>query len=323
MIAAEALHNILLFKGTEAQRRRIFFIKSGISFVYFVFFVCFVLLSFSQLHAQKIYQVKDQRLDEISGIASSMINEGIYYVLNDSGGKNEVYAINNIGETFSTIVLSGLTDRDWEDIAIGPGPDSTKSYIYVGEIGDNKAQYRNVSLYRFEEPVLKVKGFKENEKVTIPAEAIDKFAFIYEDGAKDCETLFIDPLYSDVYLVSKREEKVGLYQIKSPLSMDSLNVARRLISLDFPLAVAGDISKSRDKILIKTYSDVYYWDVLPNQPIEEALKSEPIKLPNIVEPQGESICWSADGTRYLTISETSKDKPLYLYIYPFPEDTFK
>lgn len=313
----------MLLKVTKAQRHGAKFLNFKHSFMYFVFFVCFVFLSFSTLSAQKTYEVKDLRLDEISGIVAGRINKDIYYVLNDSGGKNEVYAINNRGETISTIVLTGLTDRDWEDIAIGPGPDSIKSYVYVGEIGDNKAQYRYLSLYRFEEPMLEEESLKEIETYTIPAEHIDRFAFIYEDGPKDCETLFIDPLNSDVYLVSKREEKVGLYQIKAPLITDSLNIAHRILNLDFPLAVAGDISKSRDKILIKTYSDIYCWDVLPNQPIEEALESESIKLPYIAEPQGESICWSADGKKYLTISETSKDKPLYLYIYQFHDKTNK
>ena len=45
-------------------------------------------------------------------------------------------------------------NRDWEDIAVGPGPVDGKNYVYVGEIGDNDAKYRFKRVYRFEEPVL-------------------------------------------------------------------------------------------------------------------------------------------------------------------------
>ena len=286
--------------------------------VFLACLVCFVFLSFSAVYAQKAYEVKDKILDEISGIAASRTNKDLYYVHNDSGGKSEVYVLNDGGKLVSTIALSGLTNRDWEDIAIGPGPDSTKNYIYVGEIGDNKAQYLNVSLYRFQEPVLKTKGGKKTKQVTIPADKIERFSFVYEDGAKDCETLFIDPLNSDVYLVSKREEKVGLYQIKSPLAETGINVARRLLSLDFPLAVSGDISAQRDKILIKTYDTVYLWSMVPRQSVEDALEEKPFTLDYTLEPQGEAICWSVNGKKYLTISEKSKDKPLYLYLYQMP-----
>ena len=290
--------------------------KAKSSLMFFVFFVNFVFLSFSPAYAQKAYEIKDKILDEVSGITSGRTNKDLYYVHNDSGGKSEVYVLNGKGKLVFTIELKGITNRDWEDIAVGPGPDTTKSYIYVGEIGDNKAQYLNCTLYRFQEPQLKVKGCNKAQKITIPAERIEQFTCIYEDGAKDCETLFIDPQNGDVYLISKREEKVGLYQIKTPLAETCISVARRLLSLDFPLAVAGDISAKRDRIVIKTYTDVYCWDIAAGQTVVEALSEKPVVLPYTSEPQGEAICWSLNGESYLTLSEKHKDKPLYLYIYP-------
>ena len=53
-----------------------------------------------------------------------------------------------------TCTLAGVENRDWEDIAVGPGPDASKSYVYVADIGDNEGQYQYKYIYRFEEPVL-------------------------------------------------------------------------------------------------------------------------------------------------------------------------
>jgi hypothetical protein len=262
------------------------------------------------------HRVKDKVLDEISGIVASRVNEGLYYVHNDSGGKSEVYVIDGKGKTRHTLFLPYFVNRDWEDIAVGPGPEPGVSYVYVGEIGDNKAQYSNIVLYRFREPDLS-KVIRKRPKSS-DIEDITAISIMFEDGARDCETLMVDPMNGDVYLVSKREQKVGLYQIKAPLADTGINVARRILDLGFPLAVGGDISAQRDKVIIKTYEKVYYWQVKPGQEIAEALSNPPTELPYEMEPQGEAICWSVKGDSYLTLSEKYKGKPLHLYIYPYP-----
>jgi hypothetical protein len=278
-------------------------------------FILFTLIT-SLVFAQESYRIKDKRLNEVSGIVASRINTDLYYVHNDSGGKNEVYVINGHGKTITTLILTGATDRDWEDIAIGPGPEPGRSYVYVGEIGDNDAKHKEVALYRFPEPNLQSNAKKALPPIAIPAAQVEKLSFTYADGPKDCEALFIDPDYGDIYLVSKREKQVGLYQITAPLDHMGNNIAIRILSFDFPLAVAADISVDRKRILIKTYSTIYCWNVSPKQSISDALSAKPGKLPYKDEPQGEAICWSADDKHYLTISEKSGKAPLYLYVYP-------
>ncbi len=298
-----------------------------------------ILFALSNLSAQKAYKVKDKQLDEISGIAASRAYPDMYYVHNDSGGKSELYLIDGKGKTKAVLSLEGIVNRDWEDIAVGPGPHPT-NYIYIGEIGDNQAKYPNYCLYRLMEQswrfgeakldfkdstgsvIAKYRSLKSYWKFFSDmsrVEPVDSLGFIYEDGPKDCETLMIDPANGDVYLVSKREVKVGVYQIKAPLSTDSLNVAKRILSLDFPFAVGGDISPQRDKIIIKTYNKIYQWKINPGQSIAEALSGPYENLPYKVEPQGEAICYSADGKSYLTISEKNKKKPLYFYKYDLAE----
>ncbi len=284
------------------------------SFVPFALLVCFVFLSIVPLTAQTAVRIKDKRLDEISGMTAGRTNPSVYYVHNDSGGKSEVYVIDAKGKVSAVLALTGTVNRDWEDIAVGPDSLKGSSCIYVGEIGDNNARYDEIRLYRFREPLLTQLNAKKPK--TIAVTEIDTLRIIYEDGPKDCETLFIDPFNADVYLVSKREMKVGLYMVRAPLSTTGTNLAERVLTLDFPLAVGGDISVSRDKVIMKTYDKVFAWQVLPEQEIADALSQPPIELPYKIEPQGEAICWSVKGDKYLTLSERDGKKPLYLYKYP-------
>jgi hypothetical protein len=275
------------------------------------------LLLFTASFAVKAKLITDKRLDEVSGIVASRINPDVYYVQNDSGGKPEVYALNSKGKIIAILNLEGITNRDWEDIAIGPGPDANSSYIYVGEIGDNNAQYDELMLYRFKEPKLNQVPKKARTPITITD--IETIRFVFADGAKDCETLFFDSANGDVYLLSKREYKVGVYQIKSPLSTSEVNVASRLLTLDFPLAVAGDIAPDRDKIIIKNYENIFLWKVAQSESIIEAMSKPYQELPYTVEPQGEAICFSIKGESYLTLSEKDPKQKLYLYQYPLGE----
>jgi hypothetical protein len=275
------------------------------------------LLLFNAGFAIKAKLITDKRLDEVSGIVASRINLDVYYVHNDSGGKPEVYALNSKGKIIAILNLEGITNRDWEDIAIGPGPDANSSYIYVGEIGDNNAQYDELMLYRFKEPKLNKVPKKARTPITITD--IETIRFVFADGAKDCETLFLDSANGDVYLLSKREYKVGVYQIKSPLNTSEVNVASRLLTLDFPLAVAGDITPARDMIIIKNYENIFLWKVAKGESIIDAMSKPYQELPYTVEPQGEAICFSIKGDSYLTLSEKDPKKKLYLYQYPLGE----
>src|SRR5690349_18345822 len=99
-------------------------------------------------------ELTDSRLMEPSGIASSTVNPGMLWTHNDSGNKPEVYLIDQKLNIKLTCKLKGVINRDWEDIAVGPGPEEGKTYVYVGEIGDNFGMYPFKYIYRFEEPVL-------------------------------------------------------------------------------------------------------------------------------------------------------------------------
>lgn len=255
-------------------------------------------------------QLADRSINEASGIAVSYRNRSMLWTHNDSGDKARIFLIDSLGRTMMRVNLPGIKNRDWEDITTGPGPDSTKSYVYIGEIGDNDARYEFKYIYRIEEPV-----FKGADTVI---QAVDSITFVYPDGNRDAETLLVDPLTKDLFIISKREKKVNLYRLPFPQSTTEVITAELAVAgLDFNRlgeekgyhpryfnqVVGGDISPDGSEILIKDYSSVYYWKRKPNETISEALKRTPEVLPYAPEARGEGITFSLDGWGYYTLSE--------------------
>lgn len=266
--------------------------------------------------------LSDPVLNEVSGIAASRKHAGMIWTHNDSGDKARLFLLDTAAQTRMVVYLRGAYNRDWEDMAIGPGPDSTRQYVYVGEIGDNLAVYRTKVIYRFPEP-----DFTEGQ-VTIAQ--FDSIRFVYPDGRRDAETLMVDPLTRDIYILSKREKNLHLYRLAYPqsvtdvitaellsdnLTFNGLGEAKGYDLRYYNQVTGGDISADGREILIKDYSSVYYWIRKPNQTVEEVLTKKPYLLPYKPEPRGEAIAFAADGSGYFTLSEAVDGTMPYLFFY--------
>ncbi|WP_192350818.1 hypothetical protein [Algoriphagus sp. Y33] len=247
----------------------------------------------------------DTRLDEISGLACSRVNPGIIYVHNDSGGEAVVYLLDSLGNTIGEMELADTPNRDWEDIAIGPGANG-ESYIYVGEIGDNNGVHQEVVIYRVPEP--------ENGNTT--SQAIpEKIILTYPGGARDAESLMVDPITGDIFILSKRDSLNTLYRLPADRFEDGEAELEELIKLPFTSATAADISADGSQILVKNYLSIYYWERNVGETIAQAMGRVPIELPYSPEPQGEAIGFRTDGKAYYTLSEKRFDLVPVLYKY--------
>jgi len=274
-------------------------------------------------YMEKEYQIagtlQEKYMDEISGIAASGINPDLYYIHNDSGDTSRFFAINPSGKLAATVYYNGDPKQaqsvvDCEDIAVGPGPITGKSYLYVGDIGDNDAVRSYITVYRMEEKTAWAKDSVQNA-VAVPIH------FRYPDGPKDAETLMIDPVEKLIYIVSKRKDSIGIYT--SPLIYkkdDTLLLTKRgKLHFDgfrpFSWITAGDISKDGQQILLKSYVKVYYWQRKNNEPVWQTMLRQPKQLPYKMERQGEGIGFTPDGTGYYTTSE-GVFTPIYYYSIP-------
>ena len=88
----------------------------------------------------KIATIKEKSISESSGLAASRSTPGAYWTHNDSGDGPFIYAFDTRGDSYGVFRVTSAEARDWEDIAAGPGPQANKSYLYIGDIGDNDAK---------------------------------------------------------------------------------------------------------------------------------------------------------------------------------------
>lgn len=258
------------------------------------------------LEAVSVQVLENPEINEASGLAFSQVHTGVLYTHNDSGAEPIVHMIDTLGRSLGQIFLQNVKNRDWEDIAVGSGPDKTKSYVYVAEIGDNLARYKEIRVFRFAEP--------EGIQTEIQLEP-EVLVLSYPDGPKDAETLMVDPLSGDIFILSKRDSLNILYKTSQKAFKKGKATLERVMVLPFTMAVAGDISMDGSQILIKNYEQVFYWIRMPNETVDQALSRQPEVLPYKPEPQGEAIAFHPNGNSYFTVSEKSNLTAPMLYRY--------
>lgn len=226
-------------------------------------------------------------IKETSGIADSKINPGYLWVQQDSGNPPMLYLLKHDGAVSDSVYLKGAVNRDWEDIVLSDGQ------LYVGDIGDNNAAYDEYTIYRFAEPAA------GTDTIT----AFDKISFTYPDSAHDAEAFLVDPSTNDIYIITKRDAKSKLYRLAYPQNTAAINEAAFVADLTFTGAVSAAISPDKKEIIIKTYTQLYYYTKSPEQKIADALLTAPSTLDYQVEAQGEAISFSLDNGGFFTLSE--------------------
>ena len=259
-------------------------------------------------------------LQEASGLVASRAHPGVLWTHNDSGDGPRLYALSTSGRHLGVFTLEGAEARDWEDIAIGPGPEPGVDYLYAGDIGDNDAQQELKYVYRVIEPAVDA----DQAPVDTTLSGVSTVTVRYPDGPSDAETLLVDPLTSDLYVLTKRSTEVAIYRAAAPHSTSDVIDMEHTGTLAVERvpaapaagqgAVGGDISPSGLEVLLKTYVKVYYWKRASSA--EALFSGSPQTLRYTPEPQGEAIAWAADESGYFTLSEGAPSIPAALYFYP-------
>ena len=286
-----------------------------------IFFYCLIVLSVTGsystdpgvpdikfLPGRQVGKIQTKLITEASGIVASRKNPGILWVHNDSGNSARIYAVNEDGSLLMTCRIDGARCRDWEDIAIGPGPDKGHDYLYIGDIGDNRARYKSVIIYRVQEPKVDPNGTQTDIQIG-PAEAIE---LVYPDGPKDAETLMVDPTNGDIYIVSKRKVFCRVYYAASDeLTQKPVRLSQVAV-LPWALAVGGDISPDGKYIIVRSLYHASLWIRQKDQPLWQAFSQKPLNIQLMPELQGEAICFDAKGQGFFTTSEKA-NQPIYYY----------
>lgn len=240
-----------------------------------------------------MYPVAKGNVDEASGMADSKANAGYLWVHQDSDTPPEIALLSHTGQFLKKIHIKNIWNRDWEDMAIAKGPDPSKDYIYLSDMGDNYYRWSSYFIYRFPEPAGTADTVYSYEKIE----------FKYPDGYHDAEAFIVDPSNSDIYIITKRDAKSRVYVLKYPYSLSSLNTVNYLYDLDYNDVVGAALQADNLGVAVKTYQAIRYYPIAPGESISTVLKKASASLPYQGELQGESVAFTNDGKGYYTLSE--------------------
>lgn len=265
----------------------------------------------------KIANLKNPAINESSGLAASRLNPKVYWTHNDSGDGPLVYAFDSTGESRGVFRVAGAQARDWEDMAIGPGPERGKSYLYLGDIGDNNEVREEMVVYRVVEPTLTAAdktSTKLKPRTTGPAEAI---RLRYPDGKHDAETLLVHPTSGNLYVVTKiMLRNASVYVATAPLSAGQVITLKRIGEIKIPsllggVLTGGSISPDGRRVAFCDYMQGYEAELPAGSKNFDDIWKQKITSFNLGQrEQGEAITYRSDGKALLATSE-GKSPPLY------------
>lgn len=259
--------------------------------------------------------IQNKELKEASGLIASVNNPGLLWSHNDSGDEARIFLLDDSAKNKAVYYLEGIKAKDWEEIA---SLKKDQSYLLIGDIGDNKGIRPFINVHLVKEPTYRKGAFYTD---TIPANEITTFILTYEDGSRDAEAFFYDDIDQKLYIISKRELEVGLYETGLPLQADqSLNKdtlqLKKSTLLPFTFITSAAIAKDGSEVLMKNLLNVFYWKRKNKEAIPDLLKRQAIQLPYKPEIQGEAIAFALDGSGYYTLSEVPFGFKADLLFYP-------
>lgn len=263
--------------------------------------------------------LRSGEMNEVSGIAVSSNYSNTIWAHNDSGNDPILFLIDQDANIVRQYWLEGIENRDWEDMAIGPGPNPDTDYIYLADIGDNFRLRSEKSIYRFTEPV----PTESNNMSMDTIRNFERLIFSYPDQNHDAEALFVDPISQDLYIIAK-DDNPNIYrlpaesfQAKTSVNAELNGVLEISGSSILSLVTAADISADGEEVLVKTYGKIFYWQKEDETiSISELLRSSPDTLRYEPEPQGEAISFSQNPDGFYTLSEKRFGQNPVLYFYP-------
>ncbi len=279
-----------------------------------------IILSDAFDYGKIIGKIENNIIEEASGLVESVENSNSLWTHNDGGDGPFLYLISSFdAKILKKISLVGIKNEDWEDLAIGPSIlGDTSTYIYLGDIGDNKKNKTIKKIHFFREP--KIKDF-DNELIEI--NDIKTISFYSEKKIENFETLMIDPNSKELFLIAKnKKKKQNIYKIDTEnIEIDEIQKAKKYLTLNLKNLkgeiTGGEISRNGQKCLIKTYKNVFLWERKKDEKWKNIWSQAPKILKYIPESQGEAICWSNDENAYFTLSEnenSDQEQKLFKYL---------
>jgi len=258
----------------------------------------------------KLGGLSAKEINESSGIVSSRTTPGIYWTHNDSGDGPFLYAFDERGASRGAWRVTGAAARDWEDIATGPGPNTGTSYLYIGDIGDNRGAREEIKVYRVAEPLITPADAGSTKAAPVATKDAEVIRLRYPDGAHDAEALLVHPQTGNIYIVTKVPlGNPKVFEATAPFNTTAATTLKRVAEINLPgffggLITGGDISPDGLRVALCDYAQGYELALPDASAAFNQIWQQPLIEINLGErKQGEAIGYRLDGRALLATSE--------------------
>jgi len=250
-------------------------------------------------------------LAEASGIARDPRRADLFWVHNDSGNDPVLYAVDTTGALAGQVAITGVTNRDVEDIAVASCAEGW--CLFYADMGDNLAVHDQVYVHRLPLPALPSDAAVPSE----PVSPLMTYTLVYPGGPRDAESLFVDSERGELGVVTKgRNGQVEFYvaDIQTLESVDGPVVLERVGRLDVPIhgdvsaqyVTAADLSPDGTRLAVRSYTVLYLFDWAGSAVFDTLVTPASAPLTPALEPQGEGLAFATDGMRIYLASEGTR-----------------
>ncbi len=148
-----------------------------------------------------------EKVNETSGIELTGKNE--IWTINDSGGEDEIYLCDTLGNLLRTVKIKDAANHDWEDLT-----QDDAGNFYIGDMGNNNNDRDNLRIYKIPNPATNTSDELEAGKIKFTYEDQNQFPPDDDNWNFDCESIIWFNNY--IYLFTKDRSlpiNTNLYRI--------------------------------------------------------------------------------------------------------------
>ncbi|MDX9721809.1 MAG: hypothetical protein RBU37_13750 [Myxococcota bacterium] len=269
-------------------------------------------------------ELQEAQVDESSGLVRSQLNPGVLWTHNDSGDDARLYAFTQDARYLGRWDLIGAPSVDWEDLALGPcEAGAALRCLYIGDIGNNNRNRDNLSVIRVQEPLLDVDALLASP-ASENINAFEIFPFTYSDGNWDAESLLVDPLSAELYIISKVQVGSSVLYRFPALRNGEAHTLEALAQRSFgaiPIleqsTTGADFSHDGARFVVRTYAYLYVFELGEERDLPKVFEGEVLSAKVRNEDQGEAVCFGNDD---VTLWTTSEGHPMPLQAYGCAEE---
>jgi len=251
-------------------------------------------------------------LQEISGLVAI---DGGFFAIPDDGDTVDVFQLDSACEVVAEFSFDN-DPRDTEDLAM-----AADGALWIADTGDNAAA---------EEDFDDARETVALWRITPDRSDIAIYRFTYPDQPHDAEALIVEPDGTPVIITKEVDGTSGIYipdgelvegdpiplTLVGEVTFEATGTEGNLLGLvGQRLATGAALSPDGTRVLIRTYSDAYEWDVTNGDVVGALTNGTPRITPLPEEPQGEAITYSHDGRTFYTATEAVNNEPARIYQY--------